>query len=93
MVSRGRPAPCHAGQVTTTQVRRGRDGKLYPAAPLTRTERGRARWLAHQLVHSDGLSIRAAQARMAEAGLRRSRGAIAADLAGYECPRRADLDT
>jgi hypothetical protein len=26
-------------------------------------------------------------------GLRRSRGAIAADLAGYECPRCADLDT
>jgi hypothetical protein len=80
--------------VTTTQVRRGLDGKLYPAAPLTRTERGRARWLAHQLVHSDGLSIRAAQASMAQTyGLRRSRGAIAADLAGYECPRCADLDT
>ena len=80
--------------MTTTQVRRGRDGKLYPAAPLTRTERGRARWLAHQLVHADGLSIRAAQAAMVQThGLRRSRGAIAADLAGYECPRCADLDT
>ena len=80
--------------MTTTQLRRGRDGKLYPAAQLTRTERGRARWLAHQLVHSDGLSIRAAQAAMAQThGLRRSRGAIAADLAGYECPRCADLDS
>ena len=80
--------------MTTTQVRRGLDGKLYPAAPLTPAERGRARWLAHQLVHGDGLSIRAAQAAMAQThGLHRSRGGIAADLVGYECPRCADLDT
>ncbi len=66
---------------------RGRDGRLYRATPLTREERIRARWLAHQLVHGDRLSIRAAQRVMAEThGLRRSVGAIAADLAGYECP-------
>jgi hypothetical protein len=78
------------GHVTTTTMRLGRDGKSYPASPLTREERNRARWMAHNLVHGDGLSIRAAQARMAEAGLRRSRGAIGADLAGYECPRCAN---
>ena len=79
------------GHVNTTEVRRGRDGKVYPAAPLTRQERGRAIRLSHQLVHGDGLSIRAAQKVMAESyGLRRSRGAIAADLADFECPRCAD---
>ncbi|MGH3218970.1 MAG: hypothetical protein ACRDPY_09730 [Streptosporangiaceae bacterium] len=74
-----------------TEVRRGRDGKSYPAAPLTRQERGRAIRLAHNLVHRDGLSLRAAQEMMlAEHGIRRSIGAIAADLAGFECPSCAE---
>jgi hypothetical protein len=79
--------------VNTTTTRRGRDGKSYPATPLTREERNRARRLAHQLVHRDGLSIRAVQQRMAEAGIHRSIGTIAADLAGYECPHCANVNT
>lgn len=67
-------------------VRTGRDGKSYPATPLSRAERNRARWTAHRLVCRDGLSIRAAQQAMAEAGLRRSTGIIASDLANFRCP-------
>ena len=80
-------------RVNTTQVRRGRDGKNYPATPLTRPERSRAIRRAHELICRDGLSIRAAQARMAEAGLRRSVGTIAQDLRGFECPHCADANT
>jgi hypothetical protein len=79
------------GDVNTVVLRRGRDGKDYPAAPLTRTERRRARWLSHTLIHRDGLSIRAARKVMAEShGVRRSVGAIAADLRGYECAACAE---
>lgn len=49
-------------RVNTTGLRRGRDGKLYSARPLTPEERSRARWLAHR----DHLSIRAAQQVMAQ---------------------------
>jgi hypothetical protein len=87
------PAPARLGYVNTTRVRRGLDGKNYPATPLTRTGRIRARRLAHELVCRDGLSIRAAQAQMAEAGVRRSVGTLARDLAGYECPHCADVNT
>ncbi|MGH3191744.1 MAG: hypothetical protein ACRDPY_28330 [Streptosporangiaceae bacterium] len=80
--------------MNTTTTRRGLDGKSYPASPLTRQERARAIWLAHNLVHRDGLSIRAVQATMiAQHGLRRSVGAIAADLAGFECPHCVNVDT
>lgn len=78
--------------VSAAETRRGRDGKSYPASPLTREQRNRARRTAHALVCRDGLSIRAAQARMAEAGVRRSIGIIARDLADYECPACADVN-
>ena len=81
------------GQVNTTTTRLGRDGKSYPASPLSHQDRNRVRWMAHHLVHRDGLSIRAAQARMAEAGLRRSVGTIERDLTGWECPHCPGLDT
>jgi hypothetical protein len=69
---------------------KGRDGKSYPAAALSRQERNQARWLAHNLHCRDGLSVRAVQDVMLRSyGLRRSRGAISADLAGFECPRCA----
>ena len=32
----------------------GRDGKSYPATPLTRQQRARAIYLAHALVHRGG---------------------------------------
>jgi hypothetical protein len=68
----------------------GRDGKLYPAAPLTREQRARAVRLTHQLVHVDGYSIRSAQWVMSEChGLRRSVGVIARDLADFTCPHCA----
>jgi hypothetical protein len=73
------------------EVARRRDGKLYPPRPLTHAERNRARWLEHNLVHRDGLSIREAQRVMAaEHGVRRSLGIIHRDLASYECPACAD---
>ena len=75
---------------TDTRVR-GQDGKSYPGHVLTRQERGRARWLAHQLVHERHLSIRAARRVMAQTyGIWRSVGSIAADLANYECPACAE---
>lgn len=81
----------HTGHVNTTQVRRGRDGKLYSARPLTTQERGRAIRLAHRLVHGDGLSVRAAQAAMIEQhGIRRSVGAITTDLNNFVCPSCAE---
>jgi hypothetical protein len=74
------------------EVRRGRDGKLYPPRmPLPQAERDRARALAHRLVCRDGLSIREAQRCMREDyGVRRSLGIIHADLAGYQCARCRD---
>jgi hypothetical protein len=59
--------------------------------PLTPRERDRARWLAHNLVHRDGLSVRQEQRAMAERyGLRRAVGTIARDLADFECPACED---
>jgi hypothetical protein len=73
--------------VIVVEVPRRRDGKLYPAVPLTYAERNRARWLAHNLVHRDGLSVRQAQRTMIENyGVRRSLGTIARDLRLWECP-------
>jgi hypothetical protein len=69
------------------EVRRGRDGKLYPVRmPTPEEERGRARWLAHDLVHRGGLSLRQAQQAMREVyGVRRSLGQVHADLHRFEC--------
>lgn len=70
---------------------RGQDGKLYPARPLSREERIRARRLAHDLHCRDRLSVRAVRLALAERhGIWRSRGAIAADLSNFECSRCAD---
>ncbi len=63
----------------------GRDGKTYPRRRLTRAERARLIIDAHRLVHGDRLSVRAAQEVLAASGVRRSRGAIAADLARFTC--------
>jgi hypothetical protein len=72
--------------VIVIEVHRGRDSKLYPAVRLTAAERNRARWLAHRLVHTDGLSVRQAQAAMLDRGLRRSVGILCRDLQRFECP-------
>lgn len=81
------------GYVNTAEVRRGRDGKSYPATALTREQRNRARRLAHELVCGGGMSIRAAQQVMAEKhGLRRSVGSISGDLRDYECAACADVN-
>ena len=79
--------------MSAIDTRQGRDGRKYPARALTRQERGAAIRAVHRLVCERGLSIRAAQAQMTEEGTRRSRGAIAADLANFECPRCADRTT
>ena len=80
--------------MTASGTRRGQNGKSYPATRLTRQELNRARWLAHQLVHDRGLSIRRAQKVMAETyGIRRSVGIIAKDLADFECPACAELNS
>lgn len=58
---------------------------------LTAEQRHRARQLAHNLVHRDGLSIRQAQKVMRESyALRRSVGSIMRDLALWECSRCQD---
>ena len=70
----------------------GRDGKTYPARKLPRAELNRIRWLSHNLCHRDGLSQREAQRVMRESyGIRRSSGAIAADLVRFECPSCREL--
>jgi hypothetical protein len=80
--------------VTTAGLRRGLDGKLYSARPLTREERSRAISLAHLLIHRDHLSVRAAQQVMADSyGLRRSVGIITRDLTDFECDYCADVST
>ena len=70
---------CHAGHVNAVvvEVARRADGKLYPPRPLTHAERNWARWLVHNLVHRDGLSIREAQRVMlGQYGVRRSLGMV-----------------
>lgn len=74
-------------------LRRGRDGKLYRARPLTREQRNRARWAVHGLVCRDGLTIRAAQQALAEQGLRRSLGSLSADLLDFSCAVCGSLNT
>jgi hypothetical protein len=74
-------------------VRRGRDGKDYPAVPLTHAERNRARWAAHHAVCRDGMTIRQAQAAMAAQGIRRSIGIIMHDLQNFECPHCPHVNT
>jgi hypothetical protein len=75
---------------TDTRVR-GQDGKYYPDHVLTAQERGRARVLAHRLVHERHLSVRAARRVMAQSyGIRRSVGSIAADLRDYQCAACAE---
>ena len=73
------------------EVRRGRDGKLYPPRmPTPLAERERARTLAHQLICGRKLSYRAAQAALRdEFGIRRSLGQVYADLTRFECDRCA----
>jgi hypothetical protein len=73
------------------EVVRGADRKLYSARPLSHVELNQRRWLAHNLVHRDGLSIRQAQRTMRESyGIRRSVGAIHGDLKRFECQHCAD---
>jgi hypothetical protein len=80
--------------VTASGTRLSRNGKQYPAAPLTRQERGQAIRLAHLLVHDRGLSIRhARQVMIEDYQIRRSIGSIARDLAGYVCPLCPDADS
>jgi hypothetical protein len=73
------------------EVRRGRDGKLYPPRmPLPIEQRERLRRLAHNLVCRDQLSIREAQRTMLESyTCRRSIGSICRDLKRFECPQCA----
>jgi len=79
--------------VTAGGTRLSRNGKQYPAAPLSREQLNRARHLAHRLVHEHGLSLRRARQVMAEDyGIRRSVGIIHRDLADFLCPACADAD-
>jgi hypothetical protein len=73
--------------VVVVEVRRGRDGKLYPPRmPLPQEERDRLRAIAHALRCRDGLSIREIQRTMRDSyGVRRSTGQIHADLRRFAC--------
>jgi hypothetical protein len=82
----------HVNTIVIT-VKAGKDGKRYPAGPLTPQRLAEARGLAHWLVHRDGLSIRAAQRVMLEQyGVRRAVGTIARDLELFTCPRCEDRE-
>lgn len=74
-------------RAAVTDVRvRGLDGRLYSARRLTPEQRDRAIDAAHFLVCRKYMTIRAAQQAMAATyGIRRSTGAIHADLRNFVC--------
>jgi hypothetical protein len=62
------------------------DGKSYPpGGVLPEPQRWRAVNLAHRYRCRDQLSVRQVQAALGRAGIRRSLGMIARDLARYGC--------
>jgi hypothetical protein len=68
-----------------------RDGKRYPLKPPDHQQLNRIRWLEHNLVCRDGLTLRAAQKVMLEQYMvRRSLGAIHNDIQRFECPACED---
>jgi hypothetical protein len=75
------------GRAAVADVRvRGTDRKLYSARKLTPEQLDRAIDAAHYLVCRKYMTIRAAQQAMAGTyGIRRSTGAIHADLRNYVC--------
>jgi hypothetical protein len=75
---------------TLVMVIRGRDGKLYPAQRRSDAELDRIVVLTHQARCELGLSVRATVDRLAGYGIRRSVGAVARDLALYQCSRCKD---
>jgi hypothetical protein len=76
--------------VKIIEVRRGRDGKDYPAEMRRpRAELARLRVRVHELVCRDGLSIRQAQKTMLAEGDRRSLGRLHADLVQFDCSGRS----
>jgi hypothetical protein len=73
-------------QLVVIEVERRPDGRLYPpGGVLPERERWRAINLAHRFRCRDGMTIRAVQAALARAGIRRSVGRIHADIANYVC--------
>lgn len=77
-------APARAA-VADVRVR-GTDRKLYRARQLTPEQRDRAIDAAHYLCCAKLMTIRSAQAVMARTyGIRRSTGAIHADLRNFVC--------
>jgi hypothetical protein len=72
--------------IVTIELARRADKKLYLARPLTRQQLSQVRQLTHTLVCRQGLSVRAAQRRLLEAGQRRALGTIMRDLTMFECP-------
>jgi hypothetical protein len=76
---------------TVAVVIRGQDGKLYPAQRRSDAELDQIVTLTHQARCELGLSMRATVAKLAEVGIRRSVGAVARDLALYQCPRCVDV--
>jgi hypothetical protein len=76
----------HAEQVNVDVRVRGRDGRLYPARVASDAERLRVAGLVHTLRCMNRLSVRAVQEHLeAGHGVRRSVGAIAADLKRWRC--------
>lgn len=81
------------GRAAVADIRvRGTDRKLYSARRLTREQRRRAINAAHHLVCQRHMTLRGAQQAMADTyGIRRSTGAIHADLRNYVCEDCHDL--
>jgi hypothetical protein len=73
-------------EVVVVQIRRGRDGKDYPAVmPPSRAWRYKMIKRLHELVHAQGMSHREAQRALLAEGYRRSLGSIAYDLTRPMC--------
>lgn len=64
----------------------GRDGKAYPAHPLSEAERLHIARRVHQLHCTDGLSIEGVRAALADAGMQRSAGSVHTALHRWPCP-------
>jgi len=77
----------HAGRMGTAVILvvKGRNGRIYPARKPTEAEFDRIVDLTHRIRCGQGLSQRATVEKLAEHGIRRSKGTVSHILRAYVC--------
>jgi hypothetical protein len=78
--------------MTAAAHRRGRDGKAYPAHPLSEAGRVRIARRVHQLRCTGGLTVQGVRAALAAEGITRSAGSVHADLHRWRCTHCSSPD-